>query len=168
MRLFFALWPPEGVRAQLAGWSRELRPLCGGRPTLVENLHLTIAFLGSVDRADEVERAAKEVTVRRATLLLDRPGFWKHNRIVWAGASLAPAAIERLAGDLRSALARHKIGFDSKPFATHVTLLRDAREPQAMPALAPIRWEVDRFVLVRSLAQAGGSRYETLTAWGVA
>jgi RNA 2',3'-cyclic 3'-phosphodiesterase len=167
MRLFLALWPDEGVRAQLVRWSRELKGLCGGRPTRAPDLHLTLAFLGTVEagRVADVERAAGTVAPIAATLLLDRPGFWKSNRIAWAGASAAPAAIERLALDLRSALARAAIGFDDKPFATHVTLLRGAHEPRAMPALAPVRWEVDGFVLARSQPQAGNRRYEIVNAW---
>jgi 2'-5' RNA ligase len=170
MRLFFALWPDEGVRAQLSDWSRELKALCGGRPTRAPNLHLTLVFLGTVEsgRVADVERAAAGVAPVAATLLLDRPGFWKSNRICWAGASASPAAIERLALDLRGALARAGIGFDAKPFATHVTLLRGAREPRAMPALAPIRWEVDGFVLARSQPRAGGGRYEVVGAWQAA
>jgi len=168
MRLFFALWPPEEVRKRLARWSLELRAVCGGRPTRVENLHLTVAFLGSVADMAEVQRAAKEVAPRRVTLLLDHAGFWRHNRILWAGTSLVPDGIEQLARDLREALARHGIGFDSKPFATHVTLLRDAQEPRSMPALEPIPWEVDGFVLVRSQPRAGGSGYEPLAAWSAA
>jgi len=59
--MFFALWPDDAVRAQLAHWSRELHAVCGGRPTRVENLHLTLAFLGGVEdaRAAEVERAGE-------------------------------------------------------------------------------------------------------------
>lgn len=170
MRLFFALWPDEGVRAQLAHWSRELKQRCGGRPTPAPNLHLTLAFLGAVEesRIADVERAAGGVVPVAAALLLDRPGFWKSNRIAWAGASAAPAAIERVALDLRGALARAGIAFDAKPFATHVTLLRGAREPGAMPALAPIRWEVDGFVLARSQLRPGGSRYEIAGSWKAA
>ena len=167
MRLFFALWPDEGVRAQLAYWARELHAVCGGRPTRTENLHLTLAFLGKVEdvRVAEVERAAGEVAPRAATLLLDRPGYWKHNRIAWAGASTAPIEVDALVGELRGALARSDIGFDSKGFASHVTLLRDAREPRTMPALEPIRWNLDGFALVRSMPLPRGSRYEMLKAW---
>jgi RNA 2',3'-cyclic 3'-phosphodiesterase len=167
MRLFFALWPDDGVRAGLAGWARELRLVCGGRPTHTENLHLTLAFLGSVAdaRLAEIEHAAGEVAPRAATLVIDTPGYWKHNRIAWAGASRPPAGLETLARELREALARARIGFDAKRFVSHVTLLRDAREPRAMPALEPVRWDVAGFVLAGSLTQPGGSRYEVLRAW---
>jgi len=98
VRLFFALWPDEGVRARLTHWSRELHAVCGGRATREENLHLTLAFLGGVEepRVAEVERAAREVAQRVATLILDRPGYWKHNRIAWAGASVVPLELESI------------------------------------------------------------------------
>jgi 2'-5' RNA ligase len=168
--LFFALWPDEEVRARLVQWSRALRAPCGGRPTRPENLHVTLAFLGSVEdaRVAEVERAAGEVAARASTLVLDRPGYWKHNRIAWAGTSAVPAALDALARELREALNHSHIGFDAKEFAVHITLLRNARAPRAMPDPEPIRWDVDGFVLVRSQTQAGGSRYEVLKSWNAA
>ncbi len=167
MRLFFALWPDEAVRAQLAHWARELHALCGGRPTRPENLHVTLAFLGNVEnaRVAEVERAASEVTPCSTSLVLDQPGYWKHNRIAWAGASTVPVEIETCVAELRSALARSRIAFDSKGFVSHVTLLRDAREPREMPALDPIEWRLDGFALVRSVALPQGSRYEIRNSW---
>jgi 2'-5' RNA ligase len=168
VRLFFALWPDEQVRARLAQWSSALRALCGGRPTRPENLHLTLAFLGSVEdaRVAEVERASGEVAARASALVLDQSGYWKHNRIAWAGAAVVPEELEALVSDLRGALERSHIRFDAKPFVPHVTLLRDARGSQALPALDPIDWEMDGFVLVRSPA-GRGRPYEVLKYWGL-
>jgi 2'-5' RNA ligase len=127
---------------------------------------VTLAFLGSVEdaRVAEVERAAGEVAARASTLVLDQSGYWKHNSIAWAGAAVVPEELEALVSDLRGALEQSHIRFDAKPFVSHVTLLRDAREPPAMPALEPIRWELDGFALVRSPAGRGGS-YEVLKYW---
>ncbi len=167
MRLFFALWPDDAVRAELARWSRELHALCGGRTTRPENLHVTLAFLGNVEDAQvaEVERAASEVSPRAVSLVLDRPGYWKYNRIAWAGASLVPPELAALVSELRGALAKSRIGFDAKPFASHVTLLRGAREPRATPALAPLEWRLDGFALVQSVTLPRGSRYEIRKSW---
>jgi len=161
------LWPGEGVRAQLAAWSRELRALCGGRAPQAQDLHLTLAFLGSVsaERLEAIESAAGKVTPRTAALILDRPGYWKHNRIAWAGASAVPAEIEGLVADLRTALTRSAIAFDAKPFVSHVTLLRDARQPSSLPALEPVRWEVGGFVLAGPATRPGGGRYESIRVW---
>jgi 2'-5' RNA ligase len=167
VRLFFALWPDDEVRARLAHWSRELHALCGGRTIPAGNLHLTLAFLGSVKnaRVAEIERAASEVAPRAISLVLDQPGYWKHNRIAWAGASVVPAELEALVADLRGALARAGVGFDGKGFVSHVTLLRDAREPKENPALEPIDWKLGGFALIQSVALPRGSRYEVLKSW---
>ena len=167
MRLFFALWPDDAVRAQLVHWSRELHALCGGRATRPENLHVTLVFLGSIGeaRVPEVERAAGEVAPRAFSLLLDRPGYWKRHRIAWAGASVVPPELDALVAGLRGALTRSDIAFDSKGFASHVTLLRDARQPKTLPALDPIPWNAGGFSLVRSQPQPRGSRYEVLRSW---
>ena len=167
MKLFFALWPDEGVRAQLAHWSRELHAVCGGRPTRPENLHVTLAFLGGVEdaRVGDVERAADTVGSRACPLVLDQPGYWKHNRIAWSGASVVPPELEALVSELRGALLKSQIRFDAKSFVSHVTLLREAREPPAMPALGPIEWRVDGFALVQSVTLPQGSRYEIRRSW---
>ncbi len=167
MRLFFALWPDDAVRAELARWSRELHALCGGRTTRPENLHVTLAFLGSVEevRVAEIERTAGEVSPRAVSLVLDQPGYWKRNRIAWAGASTVPPELEAFVEELRGALARSHIGFDAKDFVSHVTLLRDAHEPRGMPALDPISWKVDGFALVQSVTLPRGSRYEIRKSW---
>ena len=167
MRLFFALWPDDAVRAELARWSRELHALCGGRTTRPENLHVTLAFLGGVEdaRVAEIERAADTAGLRACTLILDRAGYWKHNRIAWAGASLVPPELAALVSELRGALAKSRIAFDAKPFASHVTLLRGAREPRAMPALAPVEWRLAGFALVQSVTLPRGSRYEIRKSW---
>ncbi len=167
MRLFFALWPDDAVRAELARWSRELHALCGGRATRPENLHVTLAFLGGVEdaRVAEIERAADSVALRPVSLVLDGPGYWKHNRIAWAGASVVPPELGALVVELRSALARAEIRFDAKDFVSHVTLLRDAREPHTLPAVAPIEWRLDGFALVRSVSLPRGSRYEIRKSW---
>jgi len=48
---------------------------------------------------------------------------------------------------------------------SHVTLLPDAREPRAMPALDPIEWRLDGYALVRSVTLPKGSRYEIRKSW---
>jgi len=77
--------------------------------------------------------------------VLDEPGYWKHNRIAWAGASVVPFELESMSPNCEARLRARNIGFDPKGFVSHVTLLRDAREAPAMPAFEPIEWESRRF-----------------------
>ena len=48
MRLFFALWPDELVRANLARQRIDLARTSGGRPTRPATLHVTLVYLGDV------------------------------------------------------------------------------------------------------------------------
>jgi 2'-5' RNA ligase len=167
VRLFFALWPDDAVRAALAQWSRAIERVGGGVPTRAESIHLTLAFLGATDpgRRADIEAAAARVAVRPFDLAIDAAGYWKHNRIAWAGASATPAALEGLVRDLRAALTAAAVPFDPKPFVPHLTLVRKARPGFAIPGLEPVRWEVTAFVLVESEPHAGGSRYAIAARW---
>jgi 2'-5' RNA ligase len=167
VRLFFALWPDEAVRAALADWSRAIRRVAGGVPTRAESIHLTLAFLGATDpgRRADIAAAAGQITVRPFELVIDEAGYWKHNRIAWAGASATPAALETLVRDLRAALTAAAVPFDPKPFVPHLTLVRKARPGLPLPGLGTVRWRVTAFVLVQSELQAGGSRYAIAARW---
>jgi len=85
------------------------------------DLHLTLAFLGSVpaERVEAVERAAEDV-VARASTLRPRPGpaTGKHNRIVWAGASVVPAELDTLQRSCAKLWRRAAVAFDAKRFVS--------------------------------------------------
>ncbi|MGH8682116.1 MAG: RNA 2',3'-cyclic phosphodiesterase [Burkholderiales bacterium] len=167
-RLFFALWPDDATRAALADWGRRIHEVAGGRPTRAESIHQTLAFLGDCEpaRVPDAAAAAGRVQRRGFELVLDRAGLWPHNRIAWAGATAVPPELDALVTELRTALAAAGVGFDAKPFALHITLVRKARPGAALPALDPIRWRVAEFVLVRSVPRAGGSDYAIQRCWG--
>jgi 2'-5' RNA ligase len=167
LRLFFALWPDDATRVALERWSAAIHRVAGGRATRGDSIHMTLAFLGDCDpeRLDDLKAAAAGVRVRPFELALDEVGFWKHNRIAWAGATRTPTALETLVNDLRAALAAAQFAFDPKPFVPHVTLVRKAQPGVVVPALDPIRWRVTGFVLVRSVMRPAGSDYLVEARW---
>lgn len=167
-RLFFALWPDKAVRGALAAYSRDLQRECRGRRVPPQNLHATLAFLGNTpaDRLEAIRVAAATVSVKPFDLSIDRPGFWQHNTIGWAGCETVPPELQALADALRAALVQAQVKFDAKPFVPHVTLLRKANRPQRFPPLSPVAWRVEGFVLVRSNPQTDGSAYEVIGRWG--
>jgi 2'-5' RNA ligase len=165
LRLFFALWPDEDTRRSLAQWSEAAPRACGGRRTPPENLHATLAFLGSTDpaRLPALGEAAARVDAPSFELVIDRSGYWKHNHIAWAGVSAVPIALTGLVDGLRAQLSTLGIVFDPKPYAPHVTLARDAERRGALPAMPPVRWPVSAFALVQS--PGGQAPYRVLCTW---
>jgi 2'-5' RNA ligase len=57
----------------------------------------------------------------------------------------------------------HRFKFDQREYKPHVTLLRNARWTDApLPAMQPVRWQVQDFALVQSGQQNGLANYQVL------
>ncbi len=169
-RLFFALWPDDSLRHRLYKTTRRPVRLSGGKLVPPSNFHITLAFLGSVDGAGELQarHAADSVAVEPFELQMDCLGFWPEPGLLWLGAAQAPAAARNLAVDLMKALRLRGLEPDSKPFVPHVTLARKVVKPGQLGALRPLRWPVREFALVHSLTHARGSEYQLLASWPLA
>lgn len=169
-RLFFALWPSPEVARRLYDTALSLQRDCGGRAMRRDSLHLTLAFLGAVpvSRVADAAAAADTVAADHFSLELDRVSCWKHNRVAWIGCSEAPAALLGLAADLAEKLRASGLELETRPFAAHATLLRNADCTAALPPLATtIVWPVEDFALVESHTGPGGSRYEVVRRWAM-
>ncbi len=169
-RLFFALWPDEATRTRLAGLLKALPPPeRHGRDMRVENLHITLFFLGDCEEGllPCLDEAGAAVRGEAFDMVLDRLGVFERARVQWAGVSRPPEALLRMQDALSLALeARCGMARDSRPFAPHLTLRRNAREPCAWPeSVPPIPWHVDAFVLVESLNDDEGVRYRPVRQW---
>lgn len=166
VRLFFALWPDEAVRAALADRARAARASAPGRPVPDANLHLTLAFLGQVEaaRLEPLTAAVGALSLPAFELTIDRRGWWKRSGVLWLGPSAPPAALNRLVKSLWAALA--PLGFwpDFRDFRPHVTVARRCRRGVA-GEIAPIRWPVDAFQLMMSVTSRKGAAYRVHAAW---
>ena len=160
VRLFFALWPGADLQTRLAAWAKQAAGR--GRAMRRENIHLTLAFLGDTEASLVPDLIALAAGVRFAPirLALDRVDYWKHNRIIWRGASEEPNALLDLVEDLRARLDAGGIHYDHKPFVSHVTLVRDATGLPADLPWMPLVWDARNFVLVRSARADGRVTYQ--------
>jgi RNA 2',3'-cyclic 3'-phosphodiesterase len=170
VRLFFALWPPEKAARALHEWARQASLQTGGRVTRAETIHLTLAFLGETEesRISTIKSIGRTTVGKSHFLPIEQARYWKHNRIVWVGPNEIPAPLAALAAELNGRLMKEGFVLDERAFAAHITLIRKAREPRALPALPPLDWPVEDFVLVRSRLSNEGSRYDVLERFALA
>jgi 2'-5' RNA ligase len=138
------------------------------RWTPVENLHVTLVFLGSTepDRVTDVGGVLADVTRAYRSFDVETAGGGgtvdgRRGGVAWLRLG-GPGArtLGRLARDLD---ARLDIPGKGRVHAPHVTVARRAT-PQLIAdlTLGPVRFSIDRVALFRSYTGPGGVRYERL------
>jgi len=142
MRLFVALDLPLDARTALAQWADAAAP-SAVRRVPADNLHVTLAFLGSRDEADAA--AAGRVLAARAVAVgtLDTAGaLWLPPRRpgVLTVALRADDGLAALQAELVAALVV-AIGFEAetRPFRPHITVGRVPRGTRIDPRAASCR-----------------------------
>lgn len=162
MRLFFALWPPREAAEALHDWALQARRATGGRATRAESIHLTLAFLGEIEERRLPELRSLSAGGEAHSLPIEQARCWARNRIVWAGPKEIPDRLRALAGNLADRLAGRNFATEARPFAAHVTLIRETRGPGELPKLPELDWPVREYLLVRSQLSAEGPRYDVV------
>lgn len=172
-RLFVALRPPAEVReALLAAMGGVER----ARWQSDDQLHLTLRFVGEVDRraADDLVAALSSVLAPAFDLSIRGVGhFEKKGRPKALWAALAPSpALETLQRRIERACRAAGLPAEARKFVPHVTLARlggaslGAGEWTARHGnLSAPAWPVRSFRLYESTLGSGGSAYEPLAEW---
>jgi len=166
-RVFVALWPTPAIRTRLSEVADQLaRCAITGRQFAAANLHLTLAFIGSleVDRVASLARRLDQYATSEFDWIVDRVGHFAGARVVWAGGP-DNAQLSALAAGVRDLLGSSDIPFDHKPFAAHVTLLRDVVRWNTRFSIEPsIIWRCHGPTLVRSETGPHGVSYAPVSA----
>ncbi len=177
LRLFFAFWPRPEQRAQLAHSVRHTLEGSGGQAVPVENLHITLVFVGAVPESDlaKVESSAatvvQTVEPEPAVIVLDVLDYWKKPRIVCLTTNQTPnARAARIAELLRDRLTAAGFALDPRPWRPHVTLARNVRRGSSIGAVQPVEWGFRELALVESQTGPEGSVYRCRSrfAWLIA
>lgn len=180
MRLFVALEIPSAVRESLATLLASLRAITKEpRWVRVQNLHVTLKFLGEVDEGKlaAVRSALGEVRSEQAVNLEFRGlGFFpneKHPRVFWAGMKASPN-LKTLAGDIEGAMEKLEISREKREFSPHLTLARfeRLRLPEALcKAIAENAQHkfgtlrTNEFHLIQSKLKPSGAEYTTVATF---
>ena len=183
LRLFFAVPVPDQARDRVGELiDRVQREVGDGTARIrwvrVEGLHLTLRFLGPTpeDRVEPLRLAAEGLAraARPFDVQLSGGGAFPslaRPRSLWVGVADGAERLASLANALTEAAGDCGLVLDTRPFAPHLTIGRTdgvRLGPVAARALEhaayglEVRFEVDRFVLFRSLLGGGPARYEPL------
>lgn len=172
---------PDDVRTRLAAEVDVLRRAAADVAWVaVGNLHVTLKFLGRVERfrLGEVGAALAETAAGTAAFELAVQGLGAfptptRARVIWAGVGAGAGATSGLAACVEEALAGLGFPRETRPFEPHVTLGR-VREPRGNAALAAAlaagavrdfgRVDVQRVCLMRSELSPWGARHSELRA----
>ena len=124
-RLFVAIDPPEEIREQLVA-------LCCGLPdarwTPVEQLHLTLCFIGEVDGTTflDIREALCEISFAAFSLQLRGVGFFPPRgqpRVVWAGVEKSEPLVV-LQRKITTRLFHLGVELENRKYSPHLTLAR--------------------------------------------
>ena len=122
MRLFIAIQFTPEIKKELTRFQNDLkRNGLTGRFVPVENLHLTLAFIGEYPNPDDVLDVLEQVPFTAFDLSLSSAG--QFGDLYWCGIDNA-IGLEAYVRRLRRALAESGIPFDKKKFSPHITLVR--------------------------------------------
>ncbi len=142
------------------------------RWTPAGNLHLTVRFIGNVDRA-LVEAIADRLGAGSLPAFdlelgdLGTFGHGRHVRVVWQGLRDGAAAVAGLASTVEVECGAAGLVAEKRPFQAHLTLARARpREGAVLPKLPePPRlsaWPAGELVLYASRLSRTGATYEPL------
>ena len=172
LRLFFALWPSDAQRAALWAAVKSAVAQVAGDHVPPGNLHVTLAFLGSVPGRTFVHlvEIGGQGPWPTVDLAFTRIEYWAKPKVLVAMPDevpdMAPAIVERLWRGLEP------LGFvrELRPWRPHLTLVRRVRRPPPENlGIPPIERAGDepawRLALVESAAHPDGTRYRPLADW---
>ena len=124
MRLFIAIQLSDSIRDSLSAVQMYLKDHdVRGNYTKLENLHLTLAFIGEYSDSDFALEVIHSVPFAPFPMRIE--GFGSFGDLYWCGIG-ANDTLLFYVKRLRRALAENGIPFDRKKFSPHITLLRRA------------------------------------------
>lgn len=174
LRLFAALDLPESTREALAAWrDRELGGHEGLRPVDAQALHVTLAFLGSRDRAEVEPIATAMAAAARGHGPCElspgalRPVPERRPRVVALGLGDSGGCAAALQGALVAGLEGAGLYEpERRAFWAHVTVARVPRGARVgaldVQPPSPGPFEAEAVTLYRSHLRPGGAEYEAL------
>jgi 2'-5' RNA ligase len=183
VRAFIALEMPPDIHQALAAASWQLKQELKDLPLRwvpVDNIHLTIQFIGEVEQ--KKLQLIKDVMAEKARhvqpfdISLAGMGVFPDMRkplVLWVGVQ-SSAQLNQLQEEIHSGLRQRGFDLETRPYTPHLTLARVRRERRGMdlqqlaaamrayrPAQTPVEF-VNSVALFETKLKAGGTVYNPL------
>ncbi|WP_273150410.1 RNA 2',3'-cyclic phosphodiesterase [Methylophaga thiooxydans] len=164
-RLFFALWPDDNSRQQIAQINQQIT-FPDIRKLIPDNLHITLVFLGNVDDAiaTAVQQRAGDIIAPPISLQFDELDYWVKPKVVCLTCQRQPKAVYQLVNALTAMLTEYPVRVEQRPYRAHITLARKAKQRPELN-FSPVVINADSFALVESISTEKGVRYQVRERW---
>ena len=179
MRVFVAIDLPGEVKADIFHHGESLQKLGIVRGNFVEkeNLHLTLKFLGelSEDQIDGVKKKLSEINFKKFDVKVGKVGVFPspdYVRVVWV--DLVSDKVKELADQVHEKLSGFETDKEKREFTNHVTIARinsisksERNKEMFLDKLKnmnfkKLKFDVDKFLLIKSELTPKGPMYKTL------
>lgn len=175
MRLFVAIPLPEEVRKELLELEESIQGVKWQKESI---LHLTLRFIGSVDRAvsEKVQYRLSEINLDSFKINIDGLGYFPEQgspRVLWAGVEKHPDLI-LLQKKVEEACVNAGLEADKRPYTPHITIAKVKRRNKSKEVKSFIdRYEhfqlksipVNKFILYRSELKKEGAIHTVLDTY---
>ncbi|MGF1758415.1 RNA 2',3'-cyclic phosphodiesterase [Photobacterium sagamiensis] len=175
-RLFFALdLHHNGVNQssfrQLCQLKHDLQ--CDGRTVPERNLHITLAFLGSVTAEQKqtlINSTGELTSIPAFSVSYSQLTYRKRNKIIWLDSENLPSPLLTLAAELKQLAIETGLKQEERPYRPHITLKKQVRHPPlSLPEPPDLNFDFRHFGLYISEAiqtpHGSGVRYRCLQQW---
>ena len=157
MRLFISIPLSPEMRRGITETMDQLKKAgVRGRYIPVENLHITLAFIGEMPDAGPIKKALEDVKIEPFEMKLS--GMGTFGNLLWIGLEKEPK-LEQLSSRVRLALDEAKIPFDRKKFSAHITIVREMSGNWRRTQVPASSMAPDHISLMRSDRIAGRMKY---------
>ncbi len=167
MRVFISIELPEGIIREIKKIQEKL-PEFSGKKTELENLHLTLKFLGEIskEKVEEIRKRLGKINLNKINCEIDNLGFFSPSfiRIIWVHLKWAE--------ELQKAVDKSLSGLFEKEerFMGHITIARVKNiknKKKFIEELGKINFKkmnfvVDRFYLKESVLKPEGPEYKII------
>ena len=154
MRLFIAINFTTETRSQLLALRDELRDKSErGRYSLLENLHLTLVFLGECDakQTSAAKFSLDAVNLEPFNITVDCIGrFKRYGGDLWWAGIRENKALTDLQQELTSVLCSHGFKLEKRKYSPHITLAREVVTDIKPWTIEPFSEKVNTIELMKS------------------